>query len=92
MPHRTTIRVALTALLLAAAAAHHRRLQRALHAERATRRITDASHHRDLTAFQHRLTAVTRDRELLAAADHILDTALAAHRDTDDPHTEGGPA
>lgn len=72
----------------------HRRLTRALAAERAARRLTDATHHRDLLALTTRLHTLSArpDRAVLADADQILDTALAAHhtQHPTNPPTEGG--
>lgn len=82
----------LTAVLagLALAATHVVRVRRALLAERAARRLADASHHRDLDAFTRRLHAAISAHQALTDADRALDAALAAH--FDDPHPEGGPA
>ncbi|MFI2620432.1 hypothetical protein [Streptomyces sp. NPDC018584] len=91
MTHRpTAMLAALTTLVLIAATIRHRRLRRALHAERAARRLADAAHHRDLNAFTRRLHAAIGTHHVLAEADLILDAALATH--LDDPHPEGGPA
>jgi len=77
---------ALVALVVAGAAVYRlHRLRCALQAERAARRLAAGMHHRDMEAFRARLEAAVGAREVLAEADRILDTALAAH------YPEGGP-
>lgn len=78
--------VAVLAALAVAGAALFRlhRLRRALIAERASRRLAGGMQARDLDAFRSRVAELLQDREVLAEADRILDTALATHR------TEGG--
>jgi hypothetical protein len=61
------------------------RLRRALDAERAARRLTAGMRRRDIDALHQRVDGLLRDRAVLAEAERILDTELAAHR------TEGGP-
>lgn len=66
-----------------------RRLRRAVAAERAARRLTDAAHHRDARAYKRRIQVLSAGRgdfDALLEADAVLDEALAAHRT--DP--EGG--
>jgi hypothetical protein len=60
------------------------RLRRALDAERAARRLTAGMRLRDIDALHRRVEGLLRDRAVLAEAERILDTELAAHR------TEGG--
>lgn len=66
-----------------------RRLRRAVAAERAARRLTDAAHHRDARAYKRQIEVLSAGRgdfDALLEADAVLDAALAAHRT--DP--EGG--
>lgn len=69
------------------------RLRRALLQERAARRLTDAAWHRDVTAFDRRLTELIGQQHttssVLAEADQVLDTALATHHQNPQ---EGGPS
>jgi hypothetical protein len=79
--------VAVLAVLVAVCTAYRLlRVRRALVAERASRRLVEGMHARDLDAFHRRITALLEDRAVLAEAELVLDSALAAHR------TEGGPA
>ncbi|MGW2384373.1 hypothetical protein [Streptomyces sp. NPDC001658] len=66
------------------AARRYVRTRRALEAERAARRLAAGMHARDREAFAARLNAVLGARAVLAEADRIVDSALAAY----DP--EGG--
>ncbi|MFB7738249.1 hypothetical protein ACFC08_28450 [Streptomyces sp. NPDC056112] len=82
---------ALAALTGAAIGVHRlHRLRRALSAERAARRLTDASHHHDLhaltEAMHRRLADALHAGQALAEADTVLTTALTDHR----PDPEGG--
>lgn len=77
--------VAVLAFLVAGAALFRlHRLRRALIAERASARLAGRMQAKDLDAFRSRVAELLQDREVLAEADRILDTALATHR------TEGG--
>lgn len=93
---RIPVLVAALAALTGAAFGVHRlhRLRRALYAERAARRLTDASHHHDLhtltQALHRRLDAATRAGQALADADTVLTVALTAHDHDDDRNPEGG--
>jgi hypothetical protein len=78
-----TIPVVLAVVGVAAYRLH--RLRRALDAERAARRLTAGMRLRDIDALHQRVEGLLRDRAVLAEAERILDTELAAHR------TEGGP-
>ena len=72
--------VAVLAFLVAGAALFRlHRLRRALIAERASRRLTSRMQAKDLDAFRSRVAELLQDREVLAEADRILDTALAHH-------------
>ena len=73
--------VAVLAALAVAGAALFRlhRLRRALIAERASARLAGGMQARDLDAFRSRVAELLQDREVLAEADRILDTALAHH-------------
>jgi hypothetical protein len=89
MPHRPiAVAAALTAALITVLGRREHQLRRALHAERAARRITEACLVRDITAFERRLRRLMADR---TPATDALDAALAT-QSPDDPHTEGGPA
>jgi ABC-type nickel/cobalt efflux system permease component RcnA len=57
----------------------NRHLRRALSRERAAARLTQAAQHRDMTVLQARLDDARADQAVLAAADHVLDTALTHH-------------
>ena len=79
------IAVAVLAVLVAVCAAYRlHRLRRALIAERASARLAGGMQARDLEAFRLRINALLQDRQVLAEADRILDTALASYT------TEGG--
>lgn len=72
--------VAVLAFLVAGAALFRlHRLRRALIAERASARLAGRMQARDLDAFRSRVAELLQDREVLAEADRILDTALAHH-------------
>lgn len=75
---------------LAVVVHRERRLRRQLTRERATHRLTAASLHRDLDAFQARIDRTLAEPKVLAEADLVLDEALARLTRTDPP-TEGGP-
>lgn len=77
---------ALVALVVAGAAVYRLRLlRRALLAERAAARIAGRMQAQDLEAFRARVSALLQEREVLAEAERVLDSALAIH------HPEGGP-
>lgn len=84
MPIVLMVVAVLAALVAGAALFRLHRLRRALIAERASRRLAGGMQARDLDAFRSRVAELLQDREVLAEADRILDTALATHR------TEGG--
>jgi hypothetical protein len=72
--------VAALAVLVACVALyrlHH--LRRALVAERAARRLAGQMQARDMDAFRDLVKALLQDREVLAEAEQILDTALASY-------------
>ncbi|MFG2676954.1 hypothetical protein [Streptomyces sp. NPDC048445] len=64
-----------------------RRLQHLIRKERATRRLTEGAHHRDMEAFRRRLRAAAAEQEagarlldelaLLTAAERIVTAELA---------------
>lgn len=88
MPSRIAVVAALAALAGAGAGARHLvHMRRALVRERAVRRLEGAALHRDLETVTVRLHNVIADRAVLAAADAVLDTALASRH-----NPEGGPA
>ncbi|MEV4975615.1 hypothetical protein [Streptomyces scopuliridis] len=69
-----------------------RALRRVLAAERTRARLMDAAHHRDLCALQAQLDEVHAfDAAVLAAADRVLDQALATYGTTRDPKEGGSP-
>ncbi|MFF7335486.1 hypothetical protein [Streptomyces sp. NPDC008150] len=93
MPARPVIVLAVLATAVTAAVClcrRHRRLAAALCAEQAARRLTDAAHHRDVTAleaeFALRLGRVVAGTHVLAAADQVVDDAYRSYR----PYPEGG--
>ncbi|WP_189554276.1 hypothetical protein [Streptomyces lavendofoliae] len=54
-------------------------LRRALDRERAAARLTQTLQHRDITVLKARLDAARAEGAVLAAANHVLDTALTHH-------------
>lgn len=90
MPAHTVVVLAaltiLTVLVVGFAAYRLHRLRRALDAERAARRLTAGMRLRDIDALHQRVEGLLRDRAVLAEAERILDTELAAHH-----RPEGGP-
>ncbi|MEU6016940.1 hypothetical protein ABZ826_23685 [Streptomyces sp. NPDC047515] len=54
-----------------------RSARRALILERAARRLTEASQHRDVTEFRRRIDAAIAEQRVLEAADRIVDAELA---------------
>lgn len=76
----------LTTVVAGAAWYRLHRLRRALHAERAARRLTAGMHHRDMQAFHTRINALLEERAVIQQAEQVLDTALATHHS----NPEGG--
>jgi hypothetical protein len=85
MPVLPIVVAALAVLVACAALYRLHRERRALHAERAARRLAAGMQARDMEAFRVRVKALLEDRAVLAEAEQILDTALATHH-----NPEGG--
>jgi hypothetical protein len=62
-------------------------LRRALRRECAVGRLTAAAHHGDVQALSRKVQSIVWEREVLAEADLVLDSALAVHH----RNSEGGP-
>lgn len=80
------ITVASAALLITLSAVAVYRLRRALAAERASGRLSEAMRARDNRALHDRLQASRNQQKVLAAADHELDRALALYAPNRDPN------
>jgi hypothetical protein len=87
----TVVAVTAATLALLLAVAWHRlhRVRAVLAHERLVRRLTEATHHRDLCALRTRLDRARSPSAVLTAADRELDRALALHIPTPRNPKEG---
>ena len=60
-----------------------RSMRRALTRERAARRLTELTQHRDLAVFRRRIDAAVAEQQVLEAAGRIVDQELARTTRTD---------